>query len=142
MLDDTLTAHKARLRLVRTYIDHHYAMPISIEHMSREAALSPYHFIRLFYHAYRQTPHQYLTQRRIQKAKELLRSTDLPVTEICAEVGFESLGSFSSLFHKVAGLSPSVYRERSAPPAPAPQPALPIPLCYRMHHGLDLTPDT
>ncbi len=140
MQDGTLTAHKPHLRRVRALIDQHYATPISIERMSEEAALSPYHFIRLFHRAYRQTPHQYLVQRRIQRAKELLRSTNLSVTEICSEVGFESLGSFSALFRRDVGLSPSAYRERAAAPA-VPAPAMPVPLCFRIHHGLDVTPD-
>ncbi len=142
MQESLLMARRASLLRVRAYIDSYSATPISIERMSREAGFSPYHFIRLFQRAYRQTPHQYLVQRRIQKAKALLRSTDLSVTDICSEVGFESLGSFSTLFRRDVGLSPSAYRERcAAAPAMTPKPAMPIPLCYRIHHGLDGTLD-
>lgn len=131
-----LTPHDS-VRLARRFLDRHYDMPITIEQLSREAALSPYYFIRVFRRVYRQTPHQYLVQRRIVRAKELLRTTDLPVTEICASVGFESLGSFSALFRKIAGISPSAYRlsvQASAKPAY-------IPLCVCLLHGIDDTPD-
>jgi AraC-like DNA-binding protein len=76
-------------------------------------------------------------QQRIARAKELLRDTDLPVTEICMAVGFESLGSFSALFRKVAGISPSAYR---ASAQPAPKHAY-IPLCIRLLHEIDDSPD-
>jgi AraC-like DNA-binding protein len=66
--------------------------------------------LRLFRRAFKKTPHQYLTQRRIEKAKELLSSSGLTVTDVCFEVGFESLGSFSSLFHKHVGHPPITFR--------------------------------
>lgn len=125
------------VRLARRFLDRHYAAPITIEQVSREIALSPYYFIRLFRRIYRQTPHQYLVQRRIDKAKELLRNTDLSITEICAAVGFESLGSFSALFSKSVGISPTAYRS-SAQPA---QQSAYIPLCVCLLHGIDDTPD-
>src|SRR5688572_3587151 len=106
------------VRSARRFVDQHYNTPITIEQLSREAALSPYYFIRLFRRVYRQTPHQYLVQQRIAKAKELLRTSDMPITDICAEVGFESLGSFSALFSKVAGISPSAYRASVQPTTP------------------------
>jgi len=123
-----------RLHIARTFIDHHYDMPLTLEHISREAGFSPYHFIRLFRLAYKRTPHQYLIHQRIEKAKELLRASDLSVQEICYTVGFESLGSFSTLFHRVVGLSPSSYRKWSPKQPPPPQY---IPLCYRIKRGLD-----
>ena len=130
-----LTRHPyhERLHLARAYMDSHYDQPITLEHVSGEAGFSPYHFIRLFRSAYRQTPHQYLIQQRIEKAKQLLRSGDLPVHEICYAVGFESLGSFSTLFRRNTGLSPASYRKvtrRTTHPAF-------IPLCYRVKNGLD-----
>ncbi len=125
------------VRSARRYLDEHYHTPITIEQLSREAALSPYYFIRLFRRIYRQTPHQYLMQQRIAKAKELLRTTDLPITEICAEVGFESLGSFSALFSRVAGISPSAYRASVHPTTPPGY----IPLCACLLHGIDDTAD-
>lgn len=122
-----------RLHLARAFIDHHYDTPITVEQISQEAGFSPYHFIRLFYAAYRRTPHQYLVQQRIERAKELLRTSDMPVSDICFAVGFESLGSFSTLFRREAGLSPSAYRQRARPEA---QPAF-VPLCFRYKQGLD-----
>jgi AraC-like DNA-binding protein len=74
--------------------------------------LSLYHFIRLFQRTFFATPHQYLIHKRVEKAKQLLAQNELSVTEICFAVGFESLGSFSTLFHKTVGWSPSIYRAR------------------------------
>lgn len=128
--------HEERLRTARAYLDSHYASAITIQYVSREVALSPYHFIRLFGRAYKQTPHQYLIQRRINRAKELLRSSDLSITDICFEVGFESLGSFSTLFRKTTGLSPSEYRKNSTQQAQSAY----IPLCVCLMHGV--SPDT
>ncbi|MBZ0316539.1 MAG: AraC family transcriptional regulator [Anaerolineae bacterium] len=126
--------HDERLRMARAYLDSNYTSAITIQYVSREAALSPYHFIRLFGRVYKQTPYQYLIQRRIDRAKELLRSSDLSITEICLEVGFESLGSFSTLFRKTTGLSPSEYRKSSTKPS---QPHH-IPLCVCLMHGINL----
>ena len=71
-------------------------------------------------------------QQRIDRAKHLLRSSDLPISEICTTVGFESIGSFSSLFRRISGLSPSAYRKFAQRRS---QPAF-IPLCYRIKQGL------
>ena len=74
-------------------------------------------------------------RQRIEKAKELLRSTELPIIDVCYAVGFESLGSFSTLFRRQAGLSPSSYRQHARRMT---QPEyIPIPLCYRVKHGLE-----
>src|SRR5450432_1346130 len=97
-----ITPQPDRLRLARTFIERHYDAPITLERISEEAGFSPYHFIRLFRAAYRQTPHQYVMQQRIEKAKDLLRSSDLSIIDVCYAVGFESLGSFSTLFRRVA----------------------------------------
>jgi AraC-like DNA-binding protein len=121
------------LRLARTYLDRHYDRPITIKQVSQEAALSPYHFIRMFQRVYKQTPHQYVIQRRIEKAKTLLRSSDLSITDICAAVGFESLGSFSALFRRETGLSPSTYRACAAPDQRPTQ----IPLCTCLLYGIN-----
>lgn len=101
-----------RLARARRLIDECYNHPLDLQKISGEACLSRYHFLRLFRRAFNQTPHQYLTQRRIEKAKELLSSSGLRVTDVCFEVGFESLGSFSSLFHKHVGHPPITYRAR------------------------------
>jgi AraC-like DNA-binding protein len=131
-----LNPHK-QVRLARHLIDRRYDTPMTIEDLSREVFLSPFYLIRTFRRVYRQTPHQYLVAQRIARAKELLRNTDLPITEICMSVGFESLGSFSTLFRKAAGISPSAYRlscNTTLPPAY-------IPFCVCLLHGLDDEPE-
>ena len=101
-----------RLCRARKFIDDSYHLPLSLAAISKEACLSPYHFLRLFRDTFDTTPHQYLIQRRIERAKQLLRSEDLSVTDVCFEVGFQSLGSFSTLFRKCVGEAPLGYRER------------------------------
>ena len=131
-----LNAHK-QIRLARRLLDQNYDTPITIEALGSKVALSPYYLIRAFRRAYKQTPHQYLVGRRIARAKELLRNSDISITEICAAVGFESLGSFSTLFRKATGLSPRAYRTSSLPTS---KPAY-IPLCVCLVHGIQDQPD-
>jgi AraC-like DNA-binding protein len=95
---------------VRALIDRHYARPLTVDGLARRAGLSPFHFIRAFRSAYGETPHQYLRARRIDRARELLVTTPLPITEVCVQVGFQSLGSFSSLFRRLTGETPAAYR--------------------------------
>jgi AraC-like DNA-binding protein len=132
----SLNPHK-QVRLARLFLDQSYDAPITIEDLSREVALSPYYLIRAFRREYKLTPHQYLVGQRIARAKELLRNTDMSITEICVEVGFESLGSFSTLFRKVVGLSPRAYRLRSKP---TPKPGY-IPFCICVLHGIEDQPE-
>jgi AraC-like DNA-binding protein len=99
-----------RIVSAKLYIDEHYHEPIGLETISRNACLSRFHFHRLFTRVYKVTPHQYLTQKRIDKAKDLLQQEDVSVTEVCNNVGFESLGSFSVLFKKEIGFAPQYYR--------------------------------
>ena len=106
-------------------IDRDYARPLDLDAMAREAGYSRFHFARAFAAAYGETPRAYLTRRRIERAKTLLRSANLSVTEICLLVGFESLGSFSSRFRHLVGQSPSDYREAAVRAGGAP----PIPGC-------------
>jgi AraC-like DNA-binding protein len=84
--------------------------PLSIEQVAREAAVSPFHFIRQFQALFGETPHQYRIRARLERAKDLLASSDYSVTDVCMEVGFSSLGSFSDLFARRIGMPPSVYR--------------------------------
>ena len=98
-----------RLITAKTFMDEHYHEPITLEQISQKAFLSRFHFHRLFSQVYRKTPHQYLTQRRMEKAKDLLEENKT-VTDVCNEVGFESLGSFSVLFKKEIGFAPQYYR--------------------------------
>jgi len=94
----------------KLYIDDNFNEPIDLDRLSREACLSRFHFHRLFTRIYRLTPHQYLTRKRIEQARKCLAGNELTITEICNEVGFESIGSFSTLFKKEIGHAPTHYR--------------------------------
>ena len=87
-----------------------YRRPVSLPDVAARANLSPYHFLRVHKRAYGETPHEFLTRLRIERAKTLLATGDYNVTEACFEVGFSSLGSFSTLFAHRVGLSPSEFR--------------------------------
>jgi AraC-like DNA-binding protein len=100
-----------RLLRARDAIHVRYSEPLQLAALAREAALSPFHFLRLFRDAFGETPHRYLTRVRIEKAKALLVSGE-PVTEVCLDVGFSSLGSFSALFARRVGAPPTTFRRR------------------------------
>ncbi len=119
-----------RLGRAREFIDHCYDHPLSLDQISEKACFSRYHFLRLFRQAFNKTPHQYLIERRIEKAKELLGDDELRVTDVCFEVGFQSLGSFSTLFHKCVGQPPLTYRERA-------QAKRQVPGCFLVMHKLE-----
>ncbi len=90
--------------------------PVRVRDVARAEGASQFHFIRQFVALFGETPRQFQMQARIDRAKELLATTDVPVTEICLEVGFSSLGSFSALFAKRVGTPPSVYRRQAHAP--------------------------
>ena len=100
----------ARLCRARDYLAAHFARPVFLEDAARQACLSPFYFNRLFTQAFCETPHEFITRRRIEQAKKLLLAGNHSVTEICFEVGYESLGSFSTRFHSLTGLSPAAFR--------------------------------
>ncbi len=104
----------AWLRRVRDRIDREYAQPLDVEALARGAHMSAGHFSRAFRLAYGESPYSYLMTRRIERAMALLRRGDLSVTEVCFEVGCSSLGTFSSRFTELVGLSPSAYRRNAA----------------------------
>jgi AraC-like DNA-binding protein len=106
-------ADLARLRRARDRMDREHARPLDVEALARDAAMSPGHFSRQFKAAYGESPYGYLMTRRIERAMALLRRGDLSVTEVCFEVGCSSLGSFSSSFTKLVGMTPSAYREQA-----------------------------
>jgi len=101
-----------RVSRARDYLQARLAAPISLSEVAAAACLSPFHLLRVFQSAFGQTPHQYLNHCRIERAKFLLEKTTIPVTAICLECGFTSLGSFSALFHKHCGMSPRAWRKR------------------------------
>lgn len=98
--------------------DARYAEPIRVDDMAAAAGLSRAHFIREFRKAFGETPHQYLLTRRLERAASLLRRTDRTVADICFMVGLESVGSFTSSFTRIHGMSPTAYRA-AHPPARA-----------------------
>lgn len=98
-----------RIVAAKLYMDDNFHERISLEGISERAFFSRFHFHRLFCRVYRKTPHQYLTRKRLHKAQELLQQ-EMAVTEVCNEVGFESIGSFSVLFKKETGMAPMMYR--------------------------------
>lgn len=98
-----------RIVQAKLFIDDNFTQPIELDNIADEAYFSKFHFLRIFKQAYGRTPHQYLVYKRIERAKELLKK-GTPVTEVCYMVGFESVGSFSTLFKRSTGYSPSEYQ--------------------------------
>lgn len=101
-----------RLHRARDYAHAMLDQSITLNEMAQIACLSPNHFLRTFRQVFRQSPHQYLTALRLERAQKLLAGTELSVTEVCYAVGFASLGSFSWLFRRRFGISPEAYRQR------------------------------
>ena len=105
-------------------MDRAYADALDIEWLARSVNLSRAHFIRSFRETFGETPHRYLQRRRLERAMMLLRETDRPVTEICLDVGFTSLGTFSRTFRDIVGEPPTAYRKRADVVA--------VPTCFAM----------
>ena len=101
-----------RLLRARVFAEDALAEPLSLGRLAREAALSPFHFHRLFRGAFGETPAAYVRRRRLERACDALLHTDKPVTEVCLDAGFSSLGSFSTLFRARFGASPRHFRAR------------------------------
>ena len=101
-----------RLLRARDAMDRRYAQPLDIPSLARIAHVSEAHFIRTFRDTFGEPPHRYLQRRRVERAMFLLAHTDRSVTEICLDVGFTSLGTFSRTFAAIVGESPTSYRER------------------------------
>jgi len=115
----------------RDLADRAYAEPLQVADLARAAGLSPAHFSRCFRAAFGVTPHGYLLTRRLERAAALLRHTDHSVVRICTEVGWVSLGSFTSSFSRTYGRSPNAYREAF----PAAGDRVPVPHCVLRAHG-------
>ena len=103
-----------RLHRARDYVESCFAQPLSVAAIARIACLSPYHFQRMFRQAFGHTPMQFLQARRLKAARRLLATTDRPITSICFDVGFDSLGSFSWLFRREFGLPPRNFRRQQS----------------------------
>ena len=118
------------LRRARDHADRHYTEPLDLETLAAVAGMSKFHFQRLFTATYGLSPAAHLSQRRVERAQDLLRATNLTVTEVCHAVGFSSLGSFSSRFRDLVGETPSEFQRRYADGAPR------IPGCFIFMWGL------
>jgi AraC-like DNA-binding protein len=122
----------AWLRRARDRIDREYAQPLDVEAIAGSVHMSAGHFSREFRRAYGESPYSYLMTRRIERAMALLRRGGMSVTEICFDVGFSSLGTFSTRFTELVGVPPSVYRDEAVgdmagvPPCVAKQVTRPI----------------
>ena len=99
----------------RDLADARYREPLDVATLARAAHVSPAHFTREFRRAFGETPHRYLLTRRLERAAELLRNTDRSVAEICMTVGLQSVGSFTTSFGKLYGMSPTAYRATHPP---------------------------
>jgi transcriptional regulator GlxA family with amidase domain len=113
-----------RLLRARDAMDRGYAEPLDVPSLARIAYVSEAHFIRTFRATFGETPHRYLQRRRVERAMFLLRETDRSVTEICFDVGFTSLGTFSRTFRAILDESPTTYREQAERKA--------VPTCFGM----------
>jgi AraC-like DNA-binding protein len=101
------------LRRVRDRMDREYAQPLDVEALARGVHMSAGHLSRQFKLAYGESPYSYLMTRRIERAMALLRRGDMTVTEVCFAVGCSSLGTFSTRFTELVGVTPSVYRDQA-----------------------------
>ena len=113
-----------RMLRARDEMDRAYPEALDIPTLARIAHVCPAHFIRTFRATFGETPHRYLQRRRVERAMFLLRETELSVTDVCMQVGFSSLGTFSRTFHGILGESPSAYRKRAVPSV--------VPACFGM----------
>src|SRR5262249_44986758 len=114
-----------RLLRARDAMDRRYSSPLDVPALARIACVSEAHFIRTFRTTFGETPHRYLQRRRVERSMFLLRETERSVTDICLDVGFTSLGSFSRTFRAIVGLAPSAYRCAS-------DPVRGVPTCFTM----------
>jgi AraC-like DNA-binding protein len=127
-----------RIVAAKVFIDENFHEPISLDKISQKAFLSRYHFHRVFCQVYKRTPHEYLTYKRMEKAKDLL-SENKQVRDVCLEVGFESAGSFCMLFKKEIGFAPTYYRNMAwlKKHEAKEQPKRFIPHCFIENYRLD-----
>jgi AraC-like DNA-binding protein len=102
-----------RLCLARDILRDEAELPLSVEAIAREVEISPSHFIRQFDALFGFTPHQFRIQSRLDRARHLLAAGEHSVTDVCMEVGFSSLGSFSDLFTRRVGVPPSIYQRQA-----------------------------
>jgi AraC-like DNA-binding protein len=117
-----------RMLRARDTMDRAFAQRLNVPALARVAHVSPAHFSRQFRATFGETPHRYLQRRRVERAMELLRETTMPITEVCFEVGFSSVGTFGRTFRQIVREPPSAYRARFAGDGAA----LRVPACWAM----------
>jgi AraC-like DNA-binding protein len=127
-----------RIVNAKLYMDVHYHENIHLSQIARQACLSRFHFHRLFTHIYKKTPHRYLTQLRLDAARVLLAREGIRIADVCTQIGFESLASFSSLFRRENGFSPQYYRNIAwlKKKLEKEQPKKFIPHCFAQQYGV------
>ena len=101
-----------RIHIGHEFISAYFDQSITLADAARAACLSPNHFLRSYKQLFGMSPHQYLTERRLQESKRLLLQTDKSITDICMEIGFQSPSSFSGLFSKRFSMTPSQFRQK------------------------------
>lgn len=111
-----------RLLKARDEMDRLYREELDVEGLAALAEMSEAHFIRSFKEVFGETPHRYLQRRRVERAMYLLREQESSVTDVCFDVGFNSLGTFSRTFKEIVGVSPAAYRSGKRP--------APVPSCF------------
>jgi AraC-like DNA-binding protein len=104
-----------RLLRARDAMDRAYAEPLNVAAVAAVAHISAAHFSRSFRAVFGETPHHYLQRRRVERSMFMLRETDRDITDICLDVGFNSLGTFSRTFRAIVGVTPSRYRSENGP---------------------------
>ena len=122
LVDIAFVPPARHLLRARDLADARYFERLGVADLARAAGLSQAHFSREFRRAFGESPHQYLLTRRLERAAALLRTTDRSIADICFSVGLQSVGSFTTSFGRMFGMSPTAYRA-CFPPAPAHVPA-------------------
>ena len=108
--------HPARhLLRAKDVVDARYGDPLDVTALASAARLSRAHFSREFRRTFGESPHRYLSMRRMERAAELLRNTDHAIVDICLSVGLRSVGSFTTAFRRTFGVSPTEYRAAHPP---------------------------
>ena len=125
-----------RIVQAKLFIDNNFDEKIDLDNIADEAYFSKFHFVRLFKKIYGKTPHQYLTFVRIENAKKLLQ-TDISVSHVCFAIGFDSISSFTALFKKMTGLTPSAcqLQQKIRRSEIAKRPLYFVPNCFAQTHG-------
>lgn len=121
--------------LGRDFLTEHFSDSFNLAEAAKYSCMSQYHFSRVFMKAFGESPYKYIARLRIEKAKNMLITGNTSVSEICEEIGYSSIGSFSLLFRRNVGMSPTQYRRRlwSLSSDPLRYPMQSIPLCYAYH---------